>query len=604
MMFVSTMKIIFHRRRLTWILAALLCSAFFTAAPASAAEPAQIESTTGQLSNMIRRWRTDREALERFYNASLLPARMDRLETFYAQWRDRLATIDFNQLHRDNQIDYLLFRNQLDYALKDLSHQREQWEQIQPMTPFASMIVELEWNRLQLKAVNPQQAAQTLADLSLAIDEARQSIEASLKTSQDTGDSDGDDARRRIIAYRAANRLRRLKQTLEQWYDFSAGYDPLFTWWCKQPYGQASKNLGEYADFLVKKIVGVADESDGPLIGDPIGAEALADELAHEMIDMSPQALIVLGEREFAWCEDQMRRAAVDLGFADEDWRDAMEQVKSKHVQPGQQDDLIKAQALEAIAFVQKHDMVTVPPICAEIWRIEMMSPKRQLVNPYFVYNRGGIDVSYPTDKMTHQAKLMSMRGNNRHFTRAVTHHELIPGHHLQSFMAARHRTYRRPFQTPFLVEGWALHWEMLLWDMGFAQSPEDRIGMLFWRMHRAARIIISLKFHLGEMTPEDMVDFLVNRVGHERDGAMAEVRRYINGSYGPLYQCAYMVGGLQLRALHKELVSSGAMTPRDFHDAVLKQNAVPIAMIRAALTDQPLSEDAVQMWRFQEAVP
>ena len=47
---------------------------------------------------------------------------------------------------------------------------------------------------------------------------------------------------------------------------------------------------------------------------------------------------------------------------------------------------------------------------------------------------------------MAHEDKLMSMRGNNVHFSRATVHHELIPGHHLQQFMTARYSTQRRPF--------------------------------------------------------------------------------------------------------------------------------------------------------------
>ena len=81
-------------------------------------------------------------------------------------------------------------------------------------------------------------------------------------------------------------------------------------------------------------------------------------------------------------------------------------------------------------------------------------------------------------------------------------------------------------------------------------------MGMLFWRMHRAARIIFSLKFHLGEWTPQQCIDFLVDAVGHERASATGEVRRSFNGSYSPLYQAGYLLGGMQLRALHTELVS------------------------------------------------
>ena len=133
---------------------------------------------------------------------------------------------------------------------------------------------------------------------------------------------------------------------------------------------------------------------------------------------------------------------------------------------------------------------------------------------------------------MKNDDKLMSMRGNNKAFTRIVVAHELIPGHHLQSFMSERNRSYRGTFHTPFFVEGWALYWELRLWDLGYGTTPQERIGMLFWRMHRCARIIVSLKFHLGEMKPQEMIDFLVDRVGHERFGATSEVRRFIGGLF------------------------------------------------------------------------
>ena len=65
----------------------------------------------------------------------------------------------------------------------------------------------------------------------------------------------------------------------------------------------------------------------------------------------------------------------------------------------------------------------------------------------------------------------------------------------------------------------------------------------------------------------------LVNDVGHERDNAAAEVRRSFGGDYDPLYQAAYLIGGLQVRALHRELVGAGRMTDREFHDAFLREN-------------------------------
>jgi uncharacterized protein (DUF885 family) len=59
------------------------------------------------------------------------------------------------------------------------------------------------------------------------------------------------------------------------------------------------------------------------------------------------------------------------------------------------------------------------------------------------------------------------------------------------------------------------------------------------------------------------------------------------------------MLGGLQLRGLHEELVTSGKMSEREFHDAVLRENAIPIEMIRASLSGAELGKDFKAGWRF-----
>jgi uncharacterized protein (DUF885 family) len=376
----------------------------------------------------------------------------------------------------------------------------------------------------------------------------------------------------------------------------------MFTWWNGEPYKAVDASLQSYQTFLLDKLVGIKPDDKTTIIGDPIGREALLQELEYEMIPYTPEELVEIANKEFAWCEGEMKKASRELGYGD-DWKKALEAVKNKYVEPGKQPELIRQQAYEAIEFLEKNDLVTVPKLARESWRMEMMTPERQLVSPFFL---GGetILVSYPTAAMTHEQKMMSMRGNNPHFTHAVTHHELIPGHHLQRFMTQRYRPYRDIFYTPFWMEGWALYWEFLLWDMNFNRTPEDKIGALFWRMHRCARIIFSLNFHLEKMSPQESVDFLVERVGHERDNATAEVRRSFAGDYGPLYQIAYMMGGLQFYNLHRELVGSKKMSNRNFHDAILKEGAIPVEMVRAILTKQKLSRHFKPNWRFYGGLP
>ena len=43
-------------------------------------------------------------------------------------------------------------------------------------------------------------------------------------------------------------------------------------------------------------------------------------------------------------------------------------------------------------------------------------------------------------------------------------------------------------------------------------------------------------------------------------------------------------------------------MTDRAFHDAILEQNSIPVELIRASLTRQPLTRDFKTTWRFWES--
>ena len=579
-------------------------------AMARAAAPADLPDSGGsELRPLIERYTADNSTLGRYFGteywsggggrtaAQSSPDRRARMAKFYSEWQARLDSLDFDQLSQPGRIDYLLFRNRLKRDQHQLDLRGKQLAETLPLLPFRPLILMLVDSRRRMDHVDPANAAAQVASIGRRLESLRKEIEEQLK--QDAQDRPVH--LRRTVAYRAAGEAEALRASLKDWFTFGSGYDPLFTWWLEAPYKEADKALQEYAVFLKEKVVGVKANDPSTIVGNPIGRDAILNELAAEMIPYSPEELVELANKEYAWCEAEMKKASRELGYGD-DWLKALEAVKLTYVEPGKQPALIRDLAQQALEFVTKRDLITVPELARESWRMQMMTPERQLVNPFFL---GGdtIIVSYPTNTMTHEQKLMSMRGNNPHFSHATVLHELIPGHELQLFMAERYRPYRSAFETPFLVEGWALYWELLLWDQGFQTTPEDRVGALFWRMHRCARIIFSLSFHLGKMTPEECIDFLVKRVGHERDNAAGEVRRsFEDDSYGPLYQIAYMLGGLQLRALHRDLVESGKMSNRAFHDAVLQENAIPIEMVRASLTGSVLPRDFKPAWRFYEA--
>lgn len=335
------------------------------------------------------------------------------------------------------------------------------------------------------------------------------------------------------------------------------------------------------------------------ITGPARGRDALILDLADEMIPYSPEELIELGNREFAWTVKEMEKAAAELGYGG-DWMKALEHTKNTAVPPGKQPEMIRDLVYHAADYLVLNDLITVSPVNREALRMGMMSPARQLVNPFFL---GGsqITVSYPTSTMEYDQRIQSMRGNNPGFSNATAGHELIPGHNYTAYMGQRLAGHRANLgiSTPFYGEGWPLYWETLLYDIGFHDTPEKKVGALFWRMHRAARIVFSLNFHMGRWSPQEAVDFLVNEVGHERENATAEVRRSFQGNYGPLYQAAYLLGGLQLRGLKAELVDTGRMTLKEFHDAVVLQGSMPFPYTRLAISKMPLTRDMSLDWKF-----
>ncbi len=569
----------------------------------------EVDGSASPLRPYIERFTHDRRDLERFYQIPIAADSQARLTRFYNEWRATLAGMDFDAMPEDGKVDYILFRNYLNHELKSLGRAAQLEAEAAPYVPFSRAIVELEEARRNGVPMDGAASAAALSGLTKDVQGAQRAQEAALAAKLDATA----ERQRKVVSNRAANEAALLRDTLRNWYGFYDNYDPLFTWWAAEPYKAADAALGTYVTFLREKVAGIqpaakpgeahAEPAAKPgstddIVGSPLGRDALNDELAFEMIPYTPEELIALAYQQLAWCEGEMKRASREMGYGD-DWKKALEKVKTMYVAPGKQPELIRDLEREAEQFVDAHDLVTIPAVARETWRMRMMTPERQLVNPFFT---GGetISVSYPVAEMTYEQKMMTMRGNNIPFSRATVFHELIPGHELQGYMAGIYRPYRQEIgSTPFLIEGWSLYWELLFWDMKFQKTPEDRVGALFWRMHRCARIIFSLSFHLGTMTPRECVQFLVERVGHERENAIGEVRRSFAGEYSPLYQAAYLVGGMQLFALRKELVGTGRMTNRQFHDAVLRENEMPIALIRASLTNEKLTRDFVSNWKF-----
>ncbi|MBZ5858905.1 DUF885 family protein [Flavihumibacter profundi] len=545
----------------------------------------EISLQATELTNTIIQYREDRGSLDRFYFLESSPERITRLKELDNQYSRKLDQFSFDQLSDEGKVDFILFRKNIQDDQFRLTEDEKNTRLASKYLSFSDAVFAAEKDRRRGLAPDAPNLAKTMNGWAVQLKAAIKNLDNDKQIDLNS-------------AFATEKLSNDLSMALKSIHDFYNGYDPQYSWWMETPYRSVDSLLKIYRQNLVKQgrknAVG-ADDGSG-IIGRPIGKAEVLRQLKQEYIAYSPEELIAIAEKEFAWCDKEMLKASNEMGFGN-DWKKALEKVKNTYVPAGKQPEMILDLYNQSVDFLKKNDLVTIPPIAEETWRMSMMSPERQLVNPFFL---GGeeIIISYPTNSMSEEDKLMSMRGNNPHFSRATVHHELIAGHHLQMFMNSRNHAYRN-FGTPFWIEGWALYWEMILWDKGFPRGPEDRIGMLFWRMHRCARIIFSLNYHLGKWTPQQCIDFLVNRVGHERANAEGEVRRSFTGGYGPLYQVAYLVGGLQFYALNKELVGTGKMTAKQFHDAVLQENEMPVELLRTILLQKPPNIDFTTKWRF-----
>jgi len=571
--------------------------------------PSPLWSADTSMSDRVREYTADDASLDTFYAIPCSEWTIEHREKLCEDWLTRLHDVSFGSLDQTGRVDYVLLRNQIQSQQAQAFHDRAHLVELEPLVPFRSNLLAVVQKDWPSNKVDAPAAATAVSDLSKQVAVLKDRVLAGLHSKSDGASADKTVANNvsvatnppplmvsPALALRASEAVEQLRTALKTWFAKYDGFSPDVTWWLKQPCEEADKALEEYGKTLREEVAGQKGKEDDPLVGEPCGTNVVAENLRFEFIPYNAQEIIAYAERELSRGEEEMKRASREMGFGD-DWHAALAQVQADHVQPGEQAVLVAQTCREAIAFTHAHDLVTIPPLCESTWQVTMLSPQELKTIPYAAYNNQRMMVAYACQSMNQENKQMVMNGNSRAFVRLTTAHELIPGHHLQLFVAARKNNHRRLFSTTFAIEGWAFYVEMRFWELGWARTPQERIGMLFWRMNRAARTLVSLKFQLGQMKPDDMVTFMMKHVGHQKFGAASEVRRMIRSE--PLYQTAYLLGAHQYLALHDEQVVHGRMTERQFHDAVLEGNSIPVEMLRAGMGQMSLTPDSVSTWKF-----
>src|ERR1043165_3733544 len=150
--------------------------------PTKTATPAEsIDQRESEMRAAIERYTVDRGSLQRSFPVATSPARRERFRQLYNDWLSSLQKLDFDSMSQDGKIDYILFKNHLEYELRQLDIQARQLSEIEPLVPFAGKIIELEEARRHMEPIDAAKVAATLTELRKQVDDRRRAVELGLR---------------------------------------------------------------------------------------------------------------------------------------------------------------------------------------------------------------------------------------------------------------------------------------------------------------------------------------------------------------------------------------------------------------------------------------
>lgn len=343
-------------------------------------------------------------------------------------------------------------------------------------------------------------------------------------------------------------------------------------------FDDAAHALDEFAHFLRRELLPRA-------AGDFALGEDRFNRLLMEkhFLDVDANDMLAFGERLLAETGAELGAQAESM-HKGADATAILAQIREKHPKPEQLLDTYRQRMRDALAWLQQHDLVTLPDTAP--LHIQETPGFLQPLIPFAAYEpptpvdsrqRGLYYVTTPGDEAL-------LSEHNRFSIDLTSVHESFPGHHLQFVTANLHRgnnMTRSIHASASLYEGWAMYCEDLMHEQGFLDRDEHRFIMLRDRLWRALRVIIDVSIHTRGMSLAEAAQLMVDRLGFDRQQADSELAWY---SSAPTIPLCYAAGYELIKAVREHQQQNEDFNLKAFHDALLQQGsiALPLAIKRA----------------------
>jgi len=347
----------------------------------------------------------------------------------------------------------------------------------------------------------------------------------------------------------------------------------------------AVTSIHGYADWLEKRLPGMVPFK-------PMGEQNYNYILKNiYLLPLNAEQVEMLGQSELA------RYRALESLLPDPSLADP-NPSRSKSIPKDQQEFLKTYESREAemIEFLKTNNLITLPPYLGrfEIRQLpEAFKPTSPggFMNPPGVYDKDDSGFYFiPTYNPA--SKNFYIRAAIED-PRPILGHEGIPGHFLQ-LSIANHlpNEIRRQHGDGIFVEGWALYGEEMLMRTGLYPNNSPSQGQILrLSRYRAARIGVDVNLHTGRWTFDQAVKYFMEAGGLDREAAEGEAA---GAASSPTQKITYITGKWQImRLLGKYRDTQGAnFRLGQFHDDLLKNGSLPLSIVEWIMLDDSSALD------------